>query len=604
MKWRRYKYFYKLWIMFILVLFVPVSAFIQFFWKQSYERMEKNNERYYEKILDSFSESFIATIQDLLDHAASVAAYSKQTDSAFWQGEEDFKKNKYWYYEAVEEINEEHMSKDGSLFGLYYYDLDCVITANGTQSRKSFLETLLQKKGVDQELYRYFKVENFEAGQVVYGTSNSDGESDGVMLVGYYTTMGKNYDKVLIFHILYPEDYKKELSIVRGSEGINFYILDEEQETVYLGLKNVSDQETLTEDMPVYGKQIQGLPLYAQIVLTENTQYNNLETFYQNARWMIWGATIILFILSFMALCVAYKPVKKIVSELDEFEGDEFAVIRSALDQNSVKIQEQELLIMDLLMNHLLHGFSIPEEKVKKLGIASSVRYYCVFMVEGSPLSATEMEEISDNLQERFFVKSFATDWQEEKSSVFILFLREKETEQLEEWLKIWLEERYLGENHLFTGNMVDKMDDIRSSLLSCLEKKQIQSGRKQPDKQIIKNELKSVTEKEEKQQKMKDDILSYLENHYRDDDLSQAKVADAFGISKYTLSRLFKNQVGVGFTEYVNAKRLEYAKELLLTTEYTIREISLMAGFSNDNYFSRIFKATVGISATAFRER
>ena len=604
MKWRRYKYFYKLWIMFILVLFVPVSAFIQFFWKQSYERMEKNNERYYEKILDSFSESFIATIQDLLDHAASVAAYSKQTDSAFWQGEEDFKKNKYWYYEAVEEINEEHMSKDGSLFGLYYYDLDCVITANGTQSRKSFLETLLQKKGVDQELYRYFKVENFEAGQVVYGTSNSDGESDGVMLVGYYTTMGKNYDKVLIFHILYPEDYKKELSIVRGSEGINFYILDEEQETVYLGLKNVSDQENLTEDMPVYGKQIQGLPLYAQIVLTENTQYNNLETFYQNARWMIWGATIILFILSFMALCVAYKPVKKIVSELDEFEGDEFAVIRSALDQNSVKIQEQELLIMDLLMNHLLHGFSIPEEKVKKLGIASSVRYYCVFMVEGSPLSATEMEEISDNLQERFFVKSFATDWQEEKSSVFILFLREKETEQLEEWLKIWLEERYLGENHLFTGNMVDKMDDIRSSLLSCLEKKQIQSGRKQPDKQIIKNELKSVTEKEEKQQKMKDDILSYLENHYRDDDLSQAKVADAFGISKYTLSRLFKNQVGVGFTEYVNAKRLEYAKELLLTTEYTIREISLMAGFSNDNYFSRIFKATVGISATAFRER
>lgn len=604
MKWRRYKYFYKLWIMFILVLFVPVSAFIQFFWKQSYERMEKNNERYYEKILDSFSESFIATIQDLLDHAASVAAYSKQTDSAFWQGEEDFKKNKYWYYEAVEEINEEHMSKDESLFGLYYYDLDCVITANGTQSRKSFLETLLQKKGVDQELYRYFKVENFDAGQVVYGTSNSDGESDGVMLVGYYTTMGKNYDKVLIFHILYPEDYKKELSIVQGSEGINFYILDEEQETVYLGLKNVSDQETLTEDMPVYGKQIQGLPLYAQIVLTENTQYNNLETFYQNARWMIWGATIILFILSFMALCVAYKPVKKIVSELDEFEGDEFAVIRSALDQNSVKIQEQELLIMDLLMNHLLHGFSIPEEKVKKLGIASSVRYYCVFMVEGSPLSATEMEEISDNLQERFFVKSFATDWQEEKSSVFILFLREKETEQLEEWLKIWLEERYLGENHLFTGNMVDKMDDIRSSLLSCLEKKQIQSGRKQPDKQIIKNELKSVTEKEEKQQKMKDDILSYLENHYRDDDLSQEKVADAFGISKYTLSRMFKNQVGVGFTEYVNAKRLEYAKELLLTTEYTIREISLMAGFSNDNYFSRIFKATVGISATAFRER
>ena len=48
---------------------------------------------------------------------------------------------------------------------------------------------------------------------------------------------------------------------------------------------------------------------------------------------------------------------------------------------------------------------------------------------------------------------------------------------------------------------------------------------------------------------------------------------------------------------EYVNAKRLDYAKELLLTTSYSIREISILSGFGNDNYFSRIFKASTGVS-------
>ncbi len=70
-------------------------------------------------------------------------------------------------------------------------------------------------------------------------------------------------------------------------------------------------------------------------------------------------------------------------------------------------------------------------------------------------------------------------------------------------------------------------------------------------------------------------------------------------------MSRMFKSQVGIGFlhTEYVNAKRLDYAKELLLTTSYSIREISILSGFGNDNYFSRIFKASTGVSPTRFRE-
>ena len=99
------------------------------------------------------------------------------------------------------------------------------------------------------------------------------------------------------------------------------------------------------------------------------------------------------------------------------------------------------------------------------------------------------------------------------------------------------------------------------------------------------------------------DEVLAYLETHYRDPDLSQGQVADEFRISVYTLSRMFKKQVGVGFVEYVNYKRMEYAKELLLTTDYPVKTIAVMCGFANDNYFSKYFKNVVGESPSSFRE-
>ena len=93
------------------------------------------------------------------------------------------------------------------------------------------------------------------------------------------------------------------------------------------------------------------------------------------------------------------------------------------------------------------------------------------------------------------------------------------------------------------------------------------------------------------------------MENYYRDVNLNQAQVSDLFKISNYTLSRLFKNQVGIGFSEYVVSKRLECAKELLITTSYTIGEISNMSGFNSTSYFCKIFKVYEGVSPTVFRE-
>ena len=79
--------------------------------------------------------------------------------------------------------------------------------------------------------------------------------------------------------------------------------------------------------------------------------------------------------------------------------------------------------------------------------------------------------------------------------------------------------------------------------------------------------------------------------------------MADHFGISTYSLSRLFKNHVGVGFSEYVTAKRLEAARELLLTTDESVGQIAAAVGIPNANSFSRLFKANVGLTPVKFRQ-
>ena len=52
----------------------------------------------------------------------------------------------------------------------------------------------------------------------------------------------------------------------------------------------------------------------------------------------------------------------------------------------------------------------------------------------------------------------------------------------------------------------------------------------------------------------------------------------------------------------YVNCRRIERAKELLVTSDHTLDEIAMAVGFCSIHYFSRFFKQKVGASPNAYR--
>lgn len=77
---------------------------------------------------------------------------------------------------------------------------------------------------------------------------------------------------------------------------------------------------------------------------------------------------------------------------------------------------------------------------------------------------------------------------------------------------------------------------------------------------------------------------------------------AAQFRITPAHARRLFRRQYGITVHQYVSERNLTTAKQLLLSSEYSVGEISDMLGYCDDNYFSAVFKKQFGLSPMQFR--
>jgi len=79
--------------------------------------------------------------------------------------------------------------------------------------------------------------------------------------------------------------------------------------------------------------------------------------------------------------------------------------------------------------------------------------------------------------------------------------------------------------------------------------------------------------------------------------------VAREIHVSPQYLSKLFKEETGENFIEYLTGIRIRNAKSLLEADDLSVKEICYSIGYSDPNYFSRIFKKIVGITPTEYKE-
>lgn len=95
--------------------------------------------------------------------------------------------------------------------------------------------------------------------------------------------------------------------------------------------------------------------------------------------------------------------------------------------------------------------------------------------------------------------------------------------------------------------------------------------------------------------------ICNYINENYSEK-ITLNAIADSVGFSKYYISRLFKQHMGVTIIDYLIKVRLDKAKELLGKGDYSIKQISFMIGYSDPNYFTWSFKKYLGVSPIKYR--
>ncbi len=96
--------------------------------------------------------------------------------------------------------------------------------------------------------------------------------------------------------------------------------------------------------------------------------------------------------------------------------------------------------------------------------------------------------------------------------------------------------------------------------------------------------------------------VMEWMEEHYKESvDLHQA--AEKVNLSYNHLSMLFKKEAGISFSDYLQQIRIEKAKELLLKSDKKLYDIMEEAGFTDQSYFSRLFKKVVGVRPSEFKK-
>lgn len=96
--------------------------------------------------------------------------------------------------------------------------------------------------------------------------------------------------------------------------------------------------------------------------------------------------------------------------------------------------------------------------------------------------------------------------------------------------------------------------------------------------------------------------VCAYVDENLASD-ISLETAADFAGLSSFYLSKLFKEEKGETFINFISEKRLEKSRQLLEETELSIKEITAEVGYNDQNYFSRIFKSKYGLSPKEYRK-
>ncbi|MBQ9973544.1 MAG: helix-turn-helix transcriptional regulator [Oscillospiraceae bacterium] len=153
-----------------------------------------------------------------------------------------------------------------------------------------------------------------------------------------------------------------------------------------------------------------------------------------------------------------------------------------------------------------------------------------------------------------------------------------------------------------------------KEKALSCFEKAEVAWRKKQPGFreecfcslyrliQIFRKEMSNYSCLDSILTKLSP-ALSYIQAHYTSESITLPHLARLCGISEPHLRKLFNAAFSVPPSVYIRNLRLNYAKELLKTGEYSVTTVASRSGFNDPIYFSREFKKATSMTPLQYAQ-
>lgn len=100
----------------------------------------------------------------------------------------------------------------------------------------------------------------------------------------------------------------------------------------------------------------------------------------------------------------------------------------------------------------------------------------------------------------------------------------------------------------------------------------------------------------------LKNKVIEYIDQSFMQESLCLYNVAEQFKVSEAYMYYFFKENMGITFSDYLEAKRIHCACALLTSANLPIKEIAYNVGYSNDHTFRRAFKKVIGVTPSEFK--
>ena len=98
-------------------------------------------------------------------------------------------------------------------------------------------------------------------------------------------------------------------------------------------------------------------------------------------------------------------------------------------------------------------------------------------------------------------------------------------------------------------------------------------------------------------------EIVQITEDSFSNTELSLTSIAEGLNYNPKYISHLFKEKMGLNYSEYLKNMRIKYAVSLFDSGVDSVKNVAALSGFSDALYFSAVFKKTVGMSPKEYKE-